>query len=299
VAFDTLDALGLEPHALDAYELGASGNLLKGAILNADVVTTTSASYASALTDPTHFGQLATELRDAKVDIYGVLGGIDYSVWNPATDTALTTRFDAESSELKGVCKTALLRELGIEIEIERPLLGVVLDDATGAELVADSLSALLKEDLTLIVASAVKDFTKVLSAKSKRARNYRLMEEVSPGDLRRALAGADLALFPRRGSSSGHDSRVAHRYGALPIAFAAPGNLDSIVDCDPELTSGTGFLFAEASSVAMRGAVSRALVATRQPGFGALRRRVMRQDLGWERAARRYAQLYRLAAQG
>ena len=80
-------------------------------------------------------------------------------------------------------------------------------------------------------------------------------------------------------------------------VAFSVAGSQDAIVTCDPELRTGTGFLASDTDADGMLRALESALAATRQPGWSRLRRRVMRQDLSWERPARRYGQLYKLAA--
>jgi starch synthase len=90
-----------------------------------------------------------------------------------------------------------------------------------------------------------------------------------------------------------------AQRYGALPIASRTGGFVDTVVDADSQLETGTGFLFEANDQAALAGAVGRALAAYAHPRFGALRRRVMRLDLGWERPARRYAQIYKQVSAG
>jgi starch synthase len=69
---------------------------------------------------------------------------------------------------------------------------------------------------------------------------------------------------------------------------------MEAVVDADAALETGTGFLFDEATPAALAGAVSRGLAGFVSPRWSALRRRVMRLDLAWDRSARRYAQLYR-----
>ena len=91
-----------------------------------------------------------------------------------------------------------------------------------------------------------------------------------------------------------------AQRYGALPVAHATGGLVDTIVDCDAKLETGTGFLFEAADGRrAPRRGRARARRARRCPRWPALVRRVMRLDRGWERPARRYEQLYRQTATG
>jgi starch synthase len=85
-----------------------------------------------------------------------------------------------------------------------------------------------------------------------------------------------------------------AQRYGALPVARATGGLVDTIVDCDAKLETGTGFLFDEETSDALVGAVERGISARTSPRWPALVKRVMRLDRGWERPARQYEQVYR-----
>ena len=71
----------------------------------------------------------------------------------------------------------------------------------------------------------------------------------------------------------------------------------DTVVDADSALETGTGFLFDRLEKGALVGAVERALAGMATlDAWARLRRRVMRLDLGWDRPARRYVQLYRRA---
>jgi starch synthase len=67
---------------------------------------------------------------------------------------------------------------------------------------------------------------------------------------------------------------------------------LDTVVDCDAALETGTGFLFDDDGD--LQAALARALAAYRSAKWSKLVRRVMRRDLGWDRPARRYLQIYR-----
>ncbi len=116
---------------------------------------------------------------------------------------------------------------------------------------------------------------------------------------VRRASAAADLVLLPSRYEATATLARAAQRYGALPVARATGAHVDAIVDADAALETGTGFLFEEATPTALVGAVTRGLAAFASPRWSALRRRVMRLDLAWDRPARRYAQVYRQAKTG
>src|SRR6186997_1511971 len=72
-----------------------------------------------------------------------------------APESLLEARYDAEDPWGKARTKGAVLRKVGLELDIERPLVVFVgpLDEESGADLVADALPSLLKNDLTLIAA--------------------------------------------------------------------------------------------------------------------------------------------------
>jgi starch synthase len=100
--------------------------------------------------------------------------------------------------------------------------------------------------------------------------------------------------LVPSRHEPCGLVQMYAQRYGAPPVARATGGLVDTIVDCDAKLETGTGFLFSDATVEALLGGIERALAARGLSRWPALVRRVMRLDRGWDRAARRYDHVYR-----
>lgn len=287
----------------DAFRFEGGVSVLRGGVLAADVVTCVSPKLALHYQDP-EFSPLAKALKAADKEIYGVTPGVDYAVYNPATDSALPTRYHAEMADRKGLCRAALLRELELELEPAWPVFVWVgpVTSTSGAEALGEIVKDIVKLPLRLIVAGKVgtdkasKALAKQFAtSKFSKLGNYRFIDNPDPTLQRRVLAAADIALCERN-SLTGHGCRVAQRYGAVPVALDAAGASDALVDCDAQLVTGTGFLYGEPTSEALLGAVQRALSAASAPGFGRLRRRIMRQDLGWERAARRYVQLLKAA---
>jgi starch synthase len=276
--------------------VGARISPLRLGLLAARTVTTVSAGYAQALM-ASHFAPLFGGLSEPLV---GVLPGVDYSTFNPATDAALESRFDAEDASNKGRSKTALIRSLSLELDTERPLLVALVSgmDEEGRAVFGKGLGRLLELDLTLVVAGALDG---PLSQKIERLRaahpdTLGLVGAGEDAELRRRLAAADFSLTARADTPAPYYELVSERYGALPIAAASGGVPDAVVDLDAELETGTGFLYSPGSVDDLVGAVQRALSAYRNPAFTRVRKRVMRRDLGWDRPARRYVQIYRNA---
>lgn len=267
---------------------------LRLGMLAARAVTTVSPRYAELLAK----GSLRRTVSELAQPIAGVLDGVDYSTYNPATDPALESRYDAEDASNKGRCKTALLRARELLLEPERPLIVTNVLKLTGKRqrLVLNALSRLLDQDIAVIVAGG-RDGEVAAQLDELRLDcpgDLALMPIVEASDFRRLVAGADFFLSARGTVPYGDQELIAQRYGALPIAEASGGMTDVVVDVDAELLTGTGFLYDPDSEDALVGAVERALSAYTHPSFTRLRRRLMRRDVGWDRPARRYVQIYR-----
>jgi starch synthase len=169
-----------------------------------------------------------------------------------------------------------------------------------GSDLVAEVLPRLVRGSEAQIVIAGDGDDALVekIAAATAKAQGRAVFVRAAPEALvHRIFAAADLALVPSRFEPCGLVQLYAQRYGALPVARATGGLVDTIVDCDAKLETGTGFLFDDATADALYGATQRAISAYGSQRFPMLRRRVMRLDRGWERAARQYEQTYRAVA--
>ncbi|HTN88631.1 MAG TPA: glycogen/starch synthase, partial [Sorangium sp.] len=267
-------------------------------ILAADSLTTVSTTYANEILTPKQGERLDGVLRTRASQLTGIVNGIDYAVWNPMTDPAIIARYDAEDVSNKGRCKSALLQELGLEIRPERPLLvsiGRVVAQK-GSDLLASAMPKILKGDVSVVVAGEGDPelMEKLTAAAAKAPERAKFLGGVSEAVVHRLMAAADLVLVPSRFEPCGLVQLYAQRYGAAPIACRTGGLIDTIVDLDAELETGTGFLFDKPTATSLLGGVQRALGAWTSPRWPAVQRRIMRLDLGWDRPARRYVQVYR-----
>jgi starch synthase len=291
-------ALGLDSPALRTLTPGAP-NFLRCGIETATVVSTVSPTYAREIQAPEKGGGLDALLRARSRAVVGILNGVDYSVWNPATDSAIAVRYDGADFTNKARCKSALQKELGLPIDMNAPLVANVgrMVEQKGTDLVAAVLPKLLRgTDAQVVVAgdgspALVSTIEDVVAKSHGRAVFARAASEAL---VHRIFAGADLVLVPSRYEPCGLVQMYAQRYGALPVANATGGLVDTIVDCDAHLETGTGFLFEPATAEALLGATERAIAVRALPRWSALVRRTMRLDRGWEGPARRYEQLYR-----
>lgn len=297
---DVVPAIGLswDDFTVGGIEFYGSANFLKQGIVSADMVTTVSPAYAREIQTEGLGCRLDGVLR-AKERITGIVNGVDYGVWNPATDSNIAARYDAEDASNKVRCKGALQKELGLPLEEKAPLIASVgrLVAQKGTDLVVDVIPRILRgSDAQIVVAGDGDEglVAKLQQVAEKGHGRVVFMRAASESLVHRIFAGSDISLVPSRFEPCGLVQLYAQRYGAPPVAHATGGLVDTIVDCDAKLETGTGFLFEAPTADLFYATVQRAISAYQGDRWPMLRRRVMRLDRGWERAGRQYEQVYR-----
>ena len=288
---------------MDGLEFYGKLNFLKQGIIAADRLTTVSPTYAreiqTAGKDGTGGHRLEGVLASKSRPIVGILNGVDAGVWNPAVDPALAARYDAEDFAPRARCRGALQKELGLPLDAAAPIIGSVgrLVHQKGSDLVAAVLPKILRHSDAQVVICGDGDealVAKLEAAVQKSHGRAVFVRGAAEPVIHRLYAAADLVLVPSRFEPCGLVQMYAQRYGALPVARATGGLVDTVVDCDLGLETGTGFLFQEDDDTSFLAAIERGIAARAHARWPSLVRRVMRLDRGWERPARQYEQLFR-----
>jgi starch synthase len=279
----------------EALQLAGGVSVLKGGVLQADAITLAAPSLLAELSDESRHGALAVTFGRRTQVTTGVQPGLDYAVYNPATDPELVSRFDAQHLDAKGNCRTAVLRELGLEVDARRPLVvmftaSMVAAGKPSKDELQSLYGRLLHNEINLVIAG--KGVAELGAVPESLQRTCALVDAPSGAAERRLCAAADFALLLNDDPQDVLLIRKAQRYAAVPIAKAAGAALDAVVDCDAQLETGTGFLFASTADIVST--VQRALAAYHEPSWPRLQRRVASLDLGWDRVAQRYQKLYR-----
>lgn len=299
-AFDLLD-LPAAQFGVQGFEFHGNTNFLKGGIIAADAVTTVSPTYAREVASSPRGEGLEGVIGSLKTPLYGILNGVDYSVWNPATDSQLAGRYDAENAENKLRCKADFVRAQFGTFDEELPLIVFVgrFDAQKGVDSLLAAIPKLLRATEAQFVLIGTGD-SKLTNAASELAAQSMgrvlYLGQAAEGEVRRAFAAADVVVVPSRFEPCGLVQMYAQRYGAFPVANMVGGLVDTLVDCDAQLETGTGFLYdadADGEVNGLIAATERALAALSHDRAGALRRRIMRLDRGWERPARQVDRLY------
>ncbi|HEY7728568.1 MAG TPA: glycogen/starch synthase [Candidatus Eisenbacteria bacterium] len=302
-------------YPLSPFEFWGQMNFLKAGIHFADVITTVSERYAEEIQSGEEFGfGLQGALNARRVDLVGILNGLDVRTWNPRTDRLLPARYDAGSLEAKGICKSALLEECGLPPAPDWPVFGMItrLVDQKGLdllELAADRLFAAPAR--WVILGSGLRRYEEMLERLAREHPDRVAFRKGFNDPLaHRIEAGADFFLMPSRYEPCGLNQMMSMRYGTVPVVRETGGLADTVVPWNPERppavegteASGegappTGVTFREYSPEALLSAVDQALRLYRDRRMlREIRRNGMARDFSWQASARKYVQLYRQA---
>ncbi len=270
--------------------------LLKGLVSAADAIVTPSDSYCRALRAPERHGALARAFQAAS--LVGVREGVDQALFNPATDAALLSRYDGPHPENKGRNKQQVVSDLGIDFDAARPLVLVEqgAGDVSAVEVLLHALPKMIRNEVSVIFSTRKAQPSEYEELFAPLSGQFCWVKDASAVLQRRLLAAADFYLSIEKKDPSGQRLLKAARYGAIPVAPRIDSLPDIIVDCDAELRTGTGLLFDSLTQRALVTVAARMTSVYHSENFPRLLSRVMRQDLGWDRSARRHVQIYRQA---
>ncbi len=301
---EMLETLGLPPESFtqDGVESYGAIGYLKAGVALADRVTTVSPSYAAEILTAEGSMGLGHVLNRRAGALTGILNGIDATLWNPATDEYLASRFTVAHLDARAGNKAALQDRFGLEADPTVMLIGIVsrLTWQKGMDLLLGALPVLLRSGAQLaLLGSGDHDLEREFA---KAAHRYpgRVGAWIGYDEPLAHLVqgGADAILVPSRFEPCGLTQLAALRYGALPVVARVGGLADSVVDASADnLASGaaTGVQFSPVTLEQLEGALERAHALWRdQLQWKRLQTRGMRTDVGWSESAKHYARLFR-----
>ena len=300
---ETLAEMGLDASyfSVDCLEFYGKVNLMKGGILSADLITTVSETYCREIQTAEMGCGLDGVLGVRSADLSGVLNGLDYDQWNPATDRGIVKNYTATALTGKALNKKTLQQQLGLETARDVPLVGMVSRFSTqkGFDLVAETMEKFARSRLQLVIlGTGDEKYLRLLRDKKTQAAgnisvNIGFHAELAP----KIYAGSDIFLMPSHYEPCGLGQMIALRYGAVPVVRSTGGLADTVFDQRDGAKEPNGFSFADYTSEAMWEALSRALKAY---GDKAVWRKLMKRGMGcdysWDASARKYEELYRRA---
>jgi starch synthase len=300
---DILNDVGLGKSAGHLHQKDiANGriNFLKTGLIYADLLTTVSPTYAREIQGPEYGMGLDDILRARGDALIGILNGVDYKEWNPETDELIPCNFTPEDLSGKKACKRELMQEMGLEVNPDRPLIGIVsrLVGQKGFDLLEDVLPGKLAErDFAVAVLGSgeprFEDFFESLHRHARgrvgyfRGYNNKLAHWIE--------AGSDMFLMPSSYEPCGLNQMYSLKYATVPIVRETGGLADSVSPVNAEAGTGTGILFRHYDGTGLRWAIDTALdFYADKPLWEKVMLNGMAMDFSWQTQGEQYVNIFR-----
>lgn len=292
------DVLGIPTHLAGAFEYDGCCNLMKTAIEQSDLITTVSPGYAVELLDPWYSFGMDRMLSKEREKLFGILNGLDTTLYDPETDPYIAKNFSAEKFTGKAACKKALLEEFSLP-ESKKPLIAMVtrMTDQKGLDLVSYIFDELMQRDINFIILGSgeqryVDFFNEAQRRYPEKAGVYiGFNHELS----HRIYAGSDIFLMPSATEPCGIAQMISMRYGTVPVVRLTGGLRDTVTDVGSD---GCGYTFATYNAHDMLYAIDRALDDySKKRGWNQIAKRCMQEDFTWKGSAKKYVELYKRLA--
>jgi len=289
---------------ISKMEFFGNVNFLKGGIVYADFVTTVSRKYAREIQTAEYGFGLEGVLHDRSSTVAGIVNGVDYDEWNPATDTMIAANYTAKDLTGKAECKKDVLQAFGLgNVDEHLPLIGIVSRFAgqKGFDLIAQIIDRLAQEEMCMVVLGSGEKRYEEMFQRIQKHFPKKVAVKIGYDNVlaHKVEAGSDMFLMPSRYEPCGLNQIYSLKYGTVPIVRATGGLDDTIDSFDPRNKKGTGFKFADYNAESLLLVIKHALQAYRDPeAWLALIRNGMKKEFSWAASAKEYVKVYERARQ-
>jgi len=274
-------------------------NFMSQGILWSDILTTVSETYAREIMTPEHGMGLGGLLRFRQKDVFGIINGLDYDRYNPATDSFLVANYDSSMLSNKIFNKLALQRRVGLQENEKVHLIGMVsrFDEQKGFDILLDAFDSLLENtSAQLVILGRGREHyqAKLTEVAESCPQRVAVLVAFDEAVAQLIYAGCDTFLMPSRFEPCGLGQLMAYRYGTVPIVRHTGGLADTVQDLADDLKRGTGFVFADYTPEALLSAIVRAVNAFEfEEAWRSVMQRVMSLDFSWRCSAEKYVSVY------
>ncbi len=297
-----LAGLPWELFTWDKLEFWHQFNFMKSGLIYADTLSTVSETYAAEIQTPEYGERLDGVMQYRRNDLYGIINGIDYEVWNPQTDALVPARFSADDPAGKQRCKRELQNAMGLPAEPHVPVFGLIsrLSSQKGLDLLDKVLPRLLTDQQMQVVVLGTGDqyYHDMLTKLASLHPNRLAVSLKFDNTLAHLIyAGSDAFLMPSHYEPCGLGQMISLAYGTVPVVRATGGLADTVHEFKQETGNGNGFSFQSYSPHALRMAIHRALKCYSDPAcWAAITQNAFQSDFSWESSAKKYVAVYEKA---
>ncbi|MEH7380390.1 glycogen synthase GlgA [Bacillus sp. JJ1533] len=282
---------------IDGVEFYGNVSYMKAGLAFADTLTTVSPTYANEIQTAYYGEELDGFLRKRRLELQGIVNGIDHENYNPASDKAIFHLFDSYEGKMEN--KRALQEHLGLPVNEEVPVISMItrLVEQKGIDLVLHVFEEILKQNVQFVLLgtgeSHYEDAFRTLAKQhpTKVSANIFFDESLS----RKIYAGSDLFLMPSQFEPCGIGQLLAFRYGTLPLVRETGGLKDTVQPYNEFTDQGNGFSFTNYNAHDMLYTLERAIWFYRfQPKkWKELSEKALNLDFSWKASSKEYIKMY------
>ena len=275
-------------------------NMFKGGLTYSNMISTVSETYAGEIQTPFYGENLDAHLRYHAGKLRGIINGIDYGMWDTATDSLLAEQYDINTViEKKKANKLALQEELGLEKDEGKFVIGLIsrLTNQKGLDLVNAVIPDLIDGNTQIVVLGTGDDVYEDSFRYYEGAYKGSVCSNImyDEGRAHKIYAGSDALLVPSQFEPCGLTQLIAMHYGTVPIVRETGGLKDTVEPYNQYTNEGNGFTFDRYEAGLLLDAINRAktLYFTERDRWDDMVRRDMAKDVSWENSAKKYRALY------
>ncbi len=275
-------------------------NLMKGAIMASNYVTTVSPTYAQELRLPFYAHGLAGVINEQAGKIEGIINGIDVDLYNPATNPELASNFTTRALvKGKNECKLELQKAVGLDEDVNVPIIACVsrLVGHKGFSMVTEAIEEIMGMNVQMVVLGTGEwQYEEAFRNAAAQYPGRFAAKLAYSGPLSTKIyAGADIFLMPSVSEPCGLSQIIAMRYGTVPVVRETGGLRDTVPPYNKETGEGRGFTFANIDANDMVFALQSAvdLYHSSKTAWRTIQKAGMTADFSWDNSAQQYIAIY------
>lgn len=288
----------LEPYYNNSLAFDGGVSFLKGGVMYSDRITTVSNTYVEEIKSYEYGERMDFDLRNRSYVLSGILNGIDYEEFNPEKDKNIYRHFNKNNLEGKGINKEELQKELGLPVNKDAAMIGIVsrLTNQKGLDLIVEIADRLLQHNIQLVVVGTgdyiYEEHFKGLACRynDKVSANIKFDNMLA----HKVYAASDMFLMPSLFEPCGLGQLISLRYGSVPVVRETGGLKDTISPYNKYNGLGNGFSFTHYNGNDLLNVLEYALeIFKDKDSWNNIVKQAMESDNSFEKSAKEYVNLY------
>lgn len=275
-------------------------NFLKTGLKFVDSISTVSESYSEEICKiPEISNGLMDEINNRKCNLFGIINGIDTSIWNPEKDKKIARKFSSVNLKNKIKNKEELADKFDLKFNPETPIIGMIsrLEDIKGFDLLKQTFKQIMDLDVQLVLlGTGEKKYHKFFEDAELKYKD-KFACYLGFDDMLAHLieAGADMFLMPSKYEPCGLNQMYSLAYGTIPIVRRTGGLADTVKDYSIDEKNGNGFVFENYDSKDLLNAIEKAIALYKdKKSWEKLMKSGMKSDFSWLNSAKNYVSVYK-----